>query len=65
MAQLRQHLDDLEALNTQVLIISFSAPSAAQSWLKETGVPFPLLLDPGRTVYRIYAWNARGGVRGT
>jgi hypothetical protein len=67
VAQLRQHLDDLDGLNTQVLIISFSTLPAAQSWLEETGAPFRLLLDPGRVVYRAYglerswrrAWNLR------
>jgi hypothetical protein len=54
-------------LNTQVLIISFGTDPWARAWLRETGSPFPLLLDPERRVYRAYglqrsvlrAWTPR------
>ena len=54
MAQLCQHLDELEQLNTQVLIVTFGSLMGAQAWLKETCSPFRLLLDPERGVYQAY-----------
>lgn len=54
MAQLRRQQEDLERLNAQVLVISFSTAALARGWLRETGAPFPLLLDPERRVYRVY-----------
>ena len=54
MAQLRQHTSDLEALKTNVAIISFGSPYNAQLWEKETKSQFTLLLDPERNAYRAY-----------
>ena len=54
MAQLRQHTSDLEALKTNVVIISFGSPYSAQLWEKETQSQFTLLLDPERNAYRAY-----------
>ncbi len=54
MAQLCQHQEELEQLNTRVLVISFSDEYWARGWLEETQSPFPLLLDPERSVYRAY-----------
>ncbi len=41
-------------MNTQVLVISFGQDTWARAWLRDTGSPFPLLLDPERRVYRAY-----------
>jgi peroxiredoxin len=54
VAQLCQHLDEFETLNTIIMIISFGTFPAAQAWLKETCSPFQLLLDSQREVYRAY-----------
>ncbi len=54
MAQLCRHVDEFASLNTEVLVISFGAERWARAWLRETGAPFPLLLDPDRRVYRSY-----------
>ena len=54
MAQLRQHTSDLEALKTNVVIISFGSPYNARLWEKETQSQFTLLLDPERNAYRAY-----------
>ena len=54
MAQLCDHQEELEQLNADVLVISFSEAYWAQGWLEETGSPFPLLLDPDRQVYQAY-----------
>jgi len=54
VAQLCQKLDQIQALNTRVLIISFGTLPAAQAWLKETCAPFRVLIDSERSVYRSY-----------
>jgi peroxiredoxin len=54
VAQLRQHISDLEALKTNVVIISFGSPYSAQLWKQETKSQFTLLLDPERNAYRAY-----------
>ena len=54
MAQLCQHLNELERTNTQVLIVTFGSLLGAHTWLKETCSSFRLLLDPERKVYQAY-----------
>jgi peroxiredoxin len=54
VAQLRQYTSDLEALKTNVVIISFGSPYSAQLWKQETQSQFTLLLDPERDAYRAY-----------
>jgi peroxiredoxin len=54
VAQLCHHLDELEQLNTQVLIVTFGSLMGAKAWLEETCSPFRLLLDPDRKVYQAY-----------
>jgi len=67
VAQLCQYSDELEALNTDVLLVTFSSAGYARKWLQETCAPFVLLLDRERTTYRTYglqrslarSWNLR------
>jgi len=54
VAQLCQRQQDLDRLKVRVLIISFSAPAFARTWLEETNAPFSLLLDENREVYQKY-----------
>ena len=54
MAQLCLHTDELEQLETEVLLVSFSSQGYARLWIKETCAPFHLLLDRERRVYRTY-----------
>ena len=54
VAELLQHVDELEQLGAQVLTISFSAGHWAGGWTQETGSPYPLLLDPDRSSYKAY-----------
>lgn len=54
MAQLRPYYDDIRALNTEVIVISFETGYWLQVWLAETEAPFPLLLDPARRAYQAY-----------
>jgi alkyl hydroperoxide reductase subunit AhpC len=63
----RDHHKEIEALGATVLFLSFGQIWQAKRWLEETGVPYPLLLDPDRRVYRAYglkrsiaaAWHPR------
>ena len=51
---MRDHKDTLEALGLRVYLLSFGQEWQAKRWLEETDAPFPLLLDPDRSVYRAY-----------
>ncbi len=62
-----QHQTELEGLNVETLVVSFSTPPFARAWLEETCSPFRLLLDPQRKVYQAYglersfwrSWNLK------
>lgn len=51
---MRRHAGEFPHLNTEVLIVSFGVEQWARDWLRETEVPFPLLLDQDRRVYQAY-----------
>jgi len=51
---LRSRYEDIKALNTEVVVISFSTGEWAQAWLNETQAPFSMLLDPKRAAYSAY-----------
>ena len=55
MAQLCQYRDELERLNVEVLLVSFSSTAYARTWIEEVCSVFHLLLDRERDVYRLYA----------
>ena len=54
MAQLCQKINQFQALNTRVVVISFGTLPGAQAWLGETCAPLRVFLDPKRVVYRAY-----------
>lgn len=54
MAQLCPYYDQIKALNTEVIVVSFETGYWLQVWQSETEAPFPLLLDPDRQAYRAY-----------
>lgn len=54
MTQLRPYYDQIKALNTEVIVISFETGYWVQVWLAETETPFPLLLDSARSAYQAY-----------
>ena len=51
---MHDHQEELEALGVRVLLLSFGREWQARRWMQETKAPFPLLLDPERSVYRAY-----------
>ena len=62
-----RYKEELEKLNTEVLLISFGDKPDARAWLKETCPSFRLLLDPQRTTYNRYglehSWRRSGGLK--
>jgi alkyl hydroperoxide reductase subunit AhpC len=64
---LRDHQSELAELGAKVLLISFSSAAKMQQWQRETGAPFPVVLDQHREAYKAYglrrsylhSWNAR------
>jgi peroxiredoxin len=54
VTQLRPYYDEIKALNTEVVVISFETGYWVQVWLAETEAPFLLLLDPARSAYQAY-----------
>jgi len=54
VAQLCQKMDQFQALNTRVLVITFGTLPGAQAWLAETCAPLQVYLDPERVAYRAY-----------
>jgi len=54
VAQLRSRYGEIQALNTGVVIISFSPAHRVRLWQKETGAPFLILRDPARKGYKAY-----------
>jgi hypothetical protein len=51
---LRQHSAEIEALGLQVLVVTFEAANVAADYVRETGFPWVLLLDPTRALYTAY-----------
>jgi len=52
--QLRQQQTDLAALDVRVLVVTFESASSARTYLGDTDLPWPLLLDDDRRLYRAY-----------
>jgi alkyl hydroperoxide reductase subunit AhpC len=54
VVQVAAHKPEFEALNTNVVTISFGIEYWAKMWLQETQSPFPFLIDPERDAYHAY-----------
>ena len=54
MAQLCLHKEELERLNVEVLLVSFSSMKYARKWIKEVCWIFRLLVDHEKETYRLY-----------
>lgn len=67
MAQFVPLQPEFEALNTNIVAISFGIEYWARAWLEETQSPFPIWLDPERVSYQAYgmgtSWMAAWGVK--
>jgi hypothetical protein len=54
VAQLRRYYADLRAAGGEVLLVCFDTPERATQYAREQDLPFPLLVDAERRVYRAY-----------
>jgi hypothetical protein len=59
---LRQQADEIERLNLQVLVVTFERDFLVAAYLRETGTPWPILIDRSRELYAAYGME-RGRVR--
>jgi hypothetical protein len=63
---LRRHEDEIGALGLRVLVVTFESHAAASAYVRETDLPWPLLIDTRRTLYEAYgmgrgnAWTIWG-----
>ena len=55
--QLRQQEDQLSQLNVDVCIVTFETDVLAMSYVRETDLAWPLLVDADRKLYAAYGMN--------
>ncbi len=66
MSQLRQAEQELRERNVAVCVVTFDAGPLAMSYVRQTKLEWPLLVDADRTLYRAYGmhrgrwWNLYG-----
>jgi hypothetical protein len=53
--QLQQHKAEIDSLDLRVAAITFESPIYAESYITQTGFPWPLLIDGSRSLYRAYS----------
>ena len=61
MSQLRQHAGEggeLERLGVDVLVVTFEAGPMALAYAREAELPFPIVVDADRALYRAYGMLA-------
>lgn len=51
---MRRHEDEIEALGLRALVVTFEGAEAADAYVRETGLRWPLLIDPSRALYAAY-----------
>ncbi|HVR29165.1 MAG TPA: SelL-related redox protein [Thermoanaerobaculia bacterium] len=61
VSQLRAHAKEIEELDLSVLVITFETRRQAEVYVRETDLPWPLLVDTSRDAYRAYGMR-RGGL---
>lgn len=54
MSQVVTRYSEFEALQTNIVAISFGLDYWARAWMAETNAPFPVWLDPDRAAYQAY-----------
>ena len=51
---MRRHEDQVERLGLEIVVVTFEARERAEAYVRETGLRWPLLIDPGRILYSAY-----------
>ena len=54
MAQLCREKEKFERAGLQVLLVSMGTPEIAEAFRREFQVPFQIICDPGKELYRVY-----------
>ena len=54
---MREREDEIESLDVKVLVITFEAGPLAMGYVKETNLPWPLLVDQSRALYAAYGMH--------
>jgi hypothetical protein len=57
---LREKEEELAARNCKVVVVTFEAGFLARSYMEETGLQWPLLVDKNREVYQAYGMLEAG-----
>jgi hypothetical protein len=57
---LREKEEELAARNCKVVVVTFEAGFLARSYMDETGLQWPLLVDENREVYQAYGMLEAG-----
>lgn len=56
--QLRERESELASLGADVLVVTFESPPIARAYVAETGLPWPIVVDADRSLYRAYRMEA-------
>ena len=51
---MQQHLNLLNKLGVSVLAVTFETPESARIYAEETNIPWPVVIDEERSLYREY-----------
>ncbi|MEN8232820.1 MAG: AhpC/TSA family protein, partial [Thermodesulfobacteriota bacterium] len=57
---MRQHEKELKGLNVNVVVVTFEADFLARSYMEETKLTWPLLVDADRKLYNTYGMLSAG-----
>lgn len=56
--QLQQHEQAFQEAPTRIVVVTFETAASARAYVEDTRVPWPVLLDETRDVYRAYGMLA-------
>ncbi len=60
MAQLRQAKPQIDAAGAQVVLVGMGDPAATESFRHQFDIPFPMICDPDRELYKSFNLNRMG-----
>lgn len=51
---MRRHEKEIEGLSLRILVVTFETRERGEAYVRETGLPWPLLIDRHRALYSAY-----------
>jgi len=60
VAQLRQTKPQIDAAGAQVVLVGMGDPAATESFRHQFDIPFPMICDPDRELYKSFNLNRMG-----